>query len=457
MKLVALLFFSIPLNCLTIHAQTEQTGAERPIVRLKSALDVNGFMTYFPEPPSLMTFVRSRTSFFNSNRDLMFLHGKKAWHLLDLKDGQIQTTLTGLKGTPILSPNAQRLLIIEGKKAPQVLHAKTGEKICEIIGHEGEVSDALWSPDEKSIVLLRQHSGFRTILDKEKTVARLYDAASCRLQFSLELKTVFAQVAFSPDSRKILTTNDKEDPRLWDAQTGQLKATLRLSGQSIHTGGYGSFSPDGSFVVVSNYHDGITLWDASTGKLRLPLAHSELGKDSYQVKGISPDGSLLILYREHFKRFIDIESTIELRDTVSGQIRAVFRGANMQFSIDQVAWSSDGMTVVTAGGNKEFNGKIWDIKSGKLIATFLMVARKSRMPFSFGYKDLDHITFHPSLPIITVVNNKYVRLLNAKGELLQKLDNATHPAKWTADGRLLITNTKDGKTMQIWELVETSD
>ena len=186
------------------------------------------------------------------------------------------------------------------------------------------------------------------------------------------------------------------------------------------------------------------------------MAYSELGKDSYQVKGISPDGSLLILYREHFKRFIDIESTIELRDTVSGQIRAVFRGANMQYGVDQVAWSSDGMTIVTAGGNKEFNGKIWDVKSGKLIATFPMVAKESRMPFTFGYKDLDHISFHPSRPIITVVNNKYVRLLNPKGELLQKLDDATNPAKWTSDGRRLITVTRDLKTLQIWELVETS-
>lgn len=115
------------------------------------------------------------------------------------------------------------------------------------------------------------------------------------------------------------------------------------------------------------------------------------------------------------------------------------------------------MTVVTAGGNKEFNGKIWDVMSGNLIATFPMVAKASRMPFTFGYKDLDHISFHPSRPIITVVNNQYVRLLNVKGELLQKLDNATQPAKWTSDGRLLITVTKDLKTLQIWELVETSE
>lgn len=452
----ALLLFFITLNCTDIHAQTAEAG-QQPIVHLKATLDIKGFTTYFQDPPSLMTFVRSRTSFFNSTHDLMFLHGKKTWQLLDLKDGKIRTTLAGSKGTPILSPQAQRLLIIDGKKAPQVLHARTGEKICEIIGHEGDVSDVLWSPDEKSIVLLRKLSGFRMILEKEKTVARLYDAASCKLQFSLELKTVFAQVAFSPDSQTILTTNDKEDPRLWDAHTGQLKANLRLSGQSIYTGGYGEFSPDGSFVVVSSYHDGITLWDASTGKLLLPLAHSELGKDSYQVKGISPDGSVLILYRERFKRFIDIESTIELRDTVNGQIRAVFRGTNMQGSAEQVAWSGDGLTFVTAGGNREFNGKIWDVESGRLIATFPMVAKESRMPFTFGYKDLDHISFHPSRPIITVVNNKYVRLLNAKGELLQKLDNATQPARWTSDGSRLITVTKDLKTLQIWELVETAN
>lgn len=450
-----LLLASITLNCFNINAQTEPVAAEQPVVRLKATLDVNGFMTYFPELLNFETFVRSRNSFFNPTHDLMFLHGKKTSLLLDLKDGKVQTTLTGLKGWPILSPNTRRLLVIESKKAPQLLHAQTGEKICEVTAHEGKVSDALWSPDEKSIVLLRHYSStFRSLLEKEKTVARSYNAATCQPQFNLEIKSTFvAQVAFSPDSQTILTTSNKEDPRLWDANTGKLIASLRISKpSSYYTGGYADFSPDGSFVIVRS-HEGITLWESSTGKLRVPVAQSEMGKDSYQVGGVSPDGKLLMLYREQFKRFVDIESTIELRDTQTGTRRAVFRGPNMQYSTHQVAWSRDGITVVTAGGNKEFNGKIWDIQSGKLVATFPMVAKKSRMPFTFGYKDLDHISFHPSRPIITVVNNKYVRLLNAKGELLQKLDNATQPARWTTDGRLLITATKDLKTLQIWELI----
>jgi WD40 repeat protein len=133
----------------------------------------------------------------------------------------------------------------------------------------------------------------------------------------------------------------------------------------------------------------------------------------------------------------------------------VLTGTNMMNSTHQVEWSSDGTTLVTGGGNKEYNAKIWDVKTGKLLGTFPMIAKMSRMPFDPGYKDLDNISFHPSLPLVTVVNKNYTRLLNpANGELLQTLDNSSYPGKWTTDGRLLITTSKDGK-LKIWELIKS--
>jgi len=433
-------FLLISLPCIAAHGQIKQVAESQPIVRLKATLDARDVSVPFFWPTNPLILIESSNSL----------------ELLDPDSQNVKRILAGSPGVPILSPGGQRVLIINPGKSAILWTTKTGEKLYELTGLQGEIDDAKWSPDGNTIMLLKQDSSIRaTFLDKEKTIVRVYNAETGRLKFKLEIRSTFGTVTFSPDSQSILTASDKEDAKLWDAHSGQLRATLRPAQRSIHTGSSGRFSPDGRFVVVSSYWRGISLWETSSGRFHLELSQTNFGGDTCSLRSFSPDGKLMVLYREHLKGF-GTESSIELRDTATGEIKVVLKGSNMRDSTHQVEWSSGGETLVTAGGNKEYNGKIWGVKTGKLIATFPMVRKYSRIPFDFGYKDFDSLSSHPSLPILTVVNNNFVRLLNAhNGELLQKLDNATHPAKWSADGRLLVTKTKDGKTVQIWELIDS--
>jgi WD40 repeat protein len=69
-------------------------------------------------------------------------------------------------------------------------------------------------------------------------------------------------VAFSPDSRRIVTGSQDKTAKVWDAATGQELLTLKG-----HTGGVRSvaFSPDGTRIVTGSDDRTAKLWDAVTG------------------------------------------------------------------------------------------------------------------------------------------------------------------------------------------------
>jgi len=206
-------------------------------------------------------------------------------------------------------------------------------------------------------------------------------------------------------------------------------------------------------VVVTSYDRGIYVWNTSTGQLQATIIQAPPVDKDYHLLGFSPDGKLTAVYLEYAKRLFDTVSTIELRDTWTGEIKVTLKGRNMMYATHQVVWSADSKTLAIAGGNKGYEGKIWDVTTGKLNSAFKLLAKLDDSFWAPGYKDLDRMKFHPHLPILMITNNNYVRFVNpADGELLQRLDN-TRAATWTKDGRRLITSTADGKSIQIWELV----
>ena len=74
--------------------------------------------------------------------------------------------------------------------------------------------------------------------------------------------------------------------KLWDANTGKLKRTLKGHDALVISL---SYSPDGG-VLASGAKDGIKLWDANTGELKQTLKGHERGVYSLSY---SPDGSVL--------------------------------------------------------------------------------------------------------------------------------------------------------------------
>jgi WD40 repeat protein/serine/threonine protein kinase len=95
---------------------------------------------------------------------------------------------------------------------------------------------------------------------------------------------------FSRDGRWIVTTDD-QSARLWDARTNELRFTLRHEGSVYHA----SFSPDGTRLVTACSDGRVRIWDLSTGSLVRSLTHKrEDGKDAnYAMAAMSPDGKVV--------------------------------------------------------------------------------------------------------------------------------------------------------------------
>jgi eukaryotic-like serine/threonine-protein kinase len=116
------------------------------------------------------------------------------------------------------------------------------------IGHTGAILSVAFSPNSKCVLTV---SADRT--------ARLWDTETG--QVKAVLKGASEAVAFSPDGKRVLTGSEDHTARLWDVETGQEK--LALVG---HTGIVYSvaFSPDGNRVLTGSHDSTARMWDAPT-------------------------------------------------------------------------------------------------------------------------------------------------------------------------------------------------
>ena len=441
LAVVLSLFAVLNSEYVAAHESALPVLQPKPVVRFKGVLDTGGAELLVFSPASKLIAI--------GNRD----YTVQVW---DASSGKKLSTIAVTKEIPDMhwSPEGERLLITNRRKSADVWNVRTAEKVCSLIGLERDMYEAKWSPDGKAILLTTFYNTWKAdFLAKKRTDAHLWDAETGRLKFTLKIPGLYGKVAFSTDGQQILTGADKDDAALWNASTGKLVATLNSFRRSVlDSGASGVFSPDGRFVAVYTYGRGIYLWETATGKLVKTLAVCE-SRNDYWLLGFSPDGKLLAIYREErIGSWFKLESSIELRDSLTGELRVSLTGKNMRYCAHQFEWSPDGKTLVTGGGSKKYEGKIWDVATGKLHATFPMVAKIGRVPFTSYFGDIDSLSFHPTVPILIAESNNFIRFWNPQtGELIQTLESTGFRSHWSADGRLLVRLSKDQKSVQIWE------
>jgi WD40 repeat protein/N-acetyl-anhydromuramyl-L-alanine amidase AmpD len=160
-------------------------------------------------------------------------------------------------------------------------------------------------------------------------------------------------VAFSPDSRRIVSASDDGTLRIWDAKNGaQIGPPLEGHGKPVLGV---AFSPNGERIVSAGEDNTLRLWNARTGK---PLGDPLQGHSDYVTRvAFSPDGSRIVSGSR--------DGTLIVWDAGAGQPTIAWRATHESW-VTSVAISPDGRLI--ASGALDNNVKLWDSMTGRLVA-----------------------------------------------------------------------------------------
>jgi tRNA A-37 threonylcarbamoyl transferase component Bud32 len=153
----------------------------------------------------------------------------------------------------------------------------------------------------------------------------------------------------SPDGFTVLTGGADGTARLWDAFTGEVRATLRGHRGQITSV---AFSKNGRVAMTVGEDQTVRLWDASNGQARgATAAHPS----TINLALLSPDGRRLLTR---------CNQRVTLWDAASGKRISELVGHSG--SVNAAVFSPDGQTILTGG--KDQTARLWSADAGLPIA-----------------------------------------------------------------------------------------
>ena len=212
-----------------------------------------------------------------------------------------------------VAPDGERIAISSGTTGDptHLLDARTG-RILAVITVGEAVADLAFSPDGRRLAVLRQQ-GATSLFGAERG-ERIEEIPGSKDG---------SELAFSPDGR-VLAIRTSDGIRLRNVRTD---VERMLAGQHAFT-----FSPDGARIATTSADGALAIWDATTGA---PVASPTAIRSVARVLAFSPDG-----------RFIAAASSertlLTVRDSGSGAVVASFYlGAELR----SLAWRPDGRAI----------------------------------------------------------------------------------------------------------------
>lgn len=203
---------------------------------------------------------------------------------------------------------------------------------------------------------------------------QLSDTSTGELLHTLTGHTCWIKsIAFSADSKMLVSGDEYETIRLWDTATGKPKATLNWR-RGTATFAL-AFSPSGRFIA-SGHRDGVKLWDNTVKPKR--QTDDAIGdyqhtlefhghKDYISKLAFSPDGKTLLTGSK--------DGTIQAWDTATGSHRFIVSTGHIEGTSD-LMFTLNGETLVSLNwpfnppGN--FQQQRWDLTTGDQLSTRLL-------------------------------------------------------------------------------------
>lgn len=276
--------------------------------------------------------------------------GNGLTQLWDLTNRQAIKTFDHYSFTPAsfkLSPDEKLVAVVGRNRITRVLDVSTGEVLYTLSGG----GPLAFSPDSKTIAYT---SGFdHLVLANAENGENLpIPSISC---------TALISVVFSPDNDIFAFGGDPFSSggnpcnlQIRDTQTGELVKDLnQIPGNDYLSYDDLMFSPDGKRLLLAGYR--LKMLDVETGK---SLLEEDADYGSY-ILAFSLDGRYLAISSHDAYGEKEI---VQVRDAVSGQV--VWNIRTLQDNIQQMAFGSDGRTLMIVGESVEF----WDAWNGRPLA-----------------------------------------------------------------------------------------
>jgi WD40 repeat protein len=311
----------------------------------------------------------------------------------------------GLYGTdPVrVSPNVELAVVLKSGGA-ELLEIASQRRIAELTGHEGELSDAVFSPDGKLLVTIGQ-----------KPVAIVREASSGRSLFKLEgLAEGKYKIYFSPDSRYIVAAGDRHPVmRVWESGTGKLSYTL--------DGSYNrpAFSPDGRLIITEDK-------DRRIREVREVATNRKLG----EIPEFYSNAAAFSLDSKHL---VTIDKPMRIRDTDAlNNVRVV---DNLPVLASDVSFSPDGKLIAVIGKHI----RVYELQTGRLVS-----ALGENREFTLSYRKAIFTSDNKYL----ITSGSYIRLWEIEsGILLATFDfdsRSLADASFNTDSKKLTLKGEDG-------------
>ena len=202
----------------------------------------------------------------------------------------------------------------------------------------GEVIVVAVSPDGKTLASA-----------SKDRIVRLWNAETGELRATLAGHTneIFC-LAFSPDGKTMASGSADATAIVWDVESNQAKRTLRGDGGAITAI---AFSTDSQSLFAASQN--ITIWDVNSGDPKTTATGlvNNVNIHTGMFVSFSPDGSTLA---------VGTDNAVTLWDVTKGQQLTTLNGHTDKVS--SVAFSPDGKSVVS--GSWDRSVKFWDVDSG---------------------------------------------------------------------------------------------